>query len=59
MLLSGIYWKIFLYNCHFHVITDCKSLLNWQTIFTKNGPTMIRKLQELSTFNFTIQHISG
>ena len=53
------YWKIFLYNCHFHVITDCKSLLNWQTIFTKNNPTMIRKLQELSTFNFTIQHISG
>ena len=53
------YWKVFLFNCRFRVITDCKSLLNWETIFAKNNPTMVRKLQELSTFNFTIQHISG
>ena len=49
----------YLYNCNFHVFTDCKSLLNWQTIFSKNNPTMIRKLQELSTLRFTIRHISG
>ena len=53
------HWKLFLYNTHFRIVTDCKSLLNWQTIFSKNNPTMIRKLQELSTFRFDIQHISG
>ena len=53
------HWKLFLYNTHFRIVTDCKSLLNWQTIFSKNNPTMIRKFQELSTFRFDIQHKSG
>ena len=51
------YCKMFLYNCHFHIITDCKSLLNWQTIFAQNNTAIICKLQELYTFNFSISQV--
>ena len=42
----------------FVVKTDCKSLLNLDSIF-KNTPTMIRRFEQLSQYNFIIEHIAG
>ena len=53
------HWSVYLRGARsFRVVTDCKSLLNLDTIF-KTSPTMIRRFQELANFNFTIEHISG
>ena len=42
----------------FVVKTDCKSFLNLDSIF-KNSPTMIRRFEQLSQYNFVIEHIAG
>ena len=53
------HWAVYLRGAKtFKVITDCKSLLHLDTIFKAN-PTMIRRLQELAAFNFTMHHIEG
>ena len=44
---------------HFVVITDCLPLLNITTIFSKMSTSVIRKLQELANYKFTIRHKSG
>ena len=44
---------------NFTVITDCLPLLNITTIFSKMSSSVIRKLQELANYTFTMKHISG
>ena len=53
------HWKIYLKGTKFTVITDCASLLNLSSIFAKADPTMIRKIQKLAQYRFSIQHIAG
>ena len=43
----------------FRVITDCLPLLSITKIFSKTSSAVIRKLQYLACFKFTIHHISG
>ena len=43
----------------FKVITDCLPLLSLTKIFSKTSSAVIRKLQYLACFRFTIHHISG
>ena len=52
------HWAVYLKGARqFKVITDCKSLCNIDTIFGKNNPTLVRRLQ--ATFNFHLEHTSG
>ena len=54
------YWSIYLRGCrNFSIVTDCRPLLNITTIFSKMSSNIIRKLQFLANFRFTIRHISG
>lgn len=54
------HWSVFLKGVRqFKVITDCLSLCNLDTIFSKTNPTLVRRLQDLADFNFHIEHISG
>ena len=53
------HWRVYLQGTEFKVITDCGNLLELETIFGKNNPTLHRKIQRLANFIFTIQHISG
>ena len=54
------FWSIYVRGCkNFVVVTDCKPLLNITTIFSKMSSNVIRKLQFLANFRFTIRHISG
>ena len=41
------------------VNTDCKSLLNLDTLFSKCNSAIHRRLQELAKYHFTIKHIEG
>ena len=60
MFNSIEHWRIFLKGSPlFHVVTDCVSLLNLETLFSKTNPTLVRKLQKLAEYNFVIQHMSG
>ena len=60
MLTSIEHWRIYLKGAkRFTVITDCASLLNLDTIFSKVNPTLVRKLQRLGEYQFDIEHISG
>ena len=52
-------WKIYLKGTTFVVYTDCKSLLNMETIFSKGNDYMQRRIADLSGFKFTIKHVSG
>ena len=53
------HWDVYLRGAQtFKVVTDCKSLLNLDTIF-KNNPTMIRRFEQLSNYNFVLEHIAG
>ena len=51
------HWKVYLRGTHFTVVTDCKPILNITTIFNKMSSTVIRKLQELANYRFTLKHI--
>ena len=54
------YFKLYLKGVkQFRVITDCLPLLNITTIFSKMSTSVIRKLQELANYRFTITHVSG
>ena len=53
------HWKLLLQGGHFCVITDCKALLNLETIFKNESSFFQRRLAELSGFRFTIKHVSG
>ena len=53
------HWKVYLLGAHFTVNTDCKSLLNLDTIFSKENAYMQRRLANLSGFRFKIVHVSG
>ena len=59
MVAALLHWKRFLVSTTFKVITDCKSLLNLERIFSKTDPLMVRRFQALASFRFTIEHISG
>ena len=53
------FWEPYLKGTHFTVKTDCLSLCNIQTIFTKKDSHLRRKIQSLADYSFTIEHISG
>ena len=53
------FWEPYLKGTHFTVKTDCLSLCNIQTIFTKKDAYLRRKIQSLAVYSFTIEHISG
>ena len=59
LLATLKHWKLYLQATKFKVFTDCKALLNLQTIFSKENSYVQRRLAELSGFDFTISHISG
>ena len=53
------HWDVYLRGAKSFVVkTDCKSLLNYFTIF-KTNPTMIRRFEQLLQYSFTLEHISG
>ena len=53
------FWEPYLKGTHFKVKTDCLSLTRLDTIFSKNNPTLRRKIQALADYSFDIEHISG
>ena len=53
------HWSLYLKGCHVEVLTDCKALLNIDTIFSKGNAYMQRRIADLSGFRFTIRHVSG
>ena len=52
-------WKAYLKGTLFVCKTDCESLLNIETIFSKGNPALRRKIQTLAEYDFRIEHISG
>ena len=59
-LLAALkHYKMYLLGSYFVVKTDCKALLNLQTIFSREGAYMQRRMSMLSGFHFKIEHISG
>ena len=54
-----LHWKLYLINTKFTCITDCKSLLNWETLFSKNNDYMQRRVIDLSPYRFVLKHSSG
>ena len=53
-------WKLYIQGGkRVKIYTDCKSLLNFHTIFSKGNATMQRKLADLAGFDMEIIHISG
>ena len=59
-LLAALrHWRLFLHGRPFRILTDCRALLNLETIFNKEGSYMQRRVSELAGYNFTIEHVSG
>ena len=56
---SIMHYKIYLLATEFIVNTDCKALLNINTIFKNEGSYMQRRLSELQNFKFKIRHVAG
>ena len=54
-----LHWKIYLQGTTFKVYTDCNSLLNMETIFSKGNDYMQRRIADLSGMKFSIHHCSG
>eukprot|EP00116_Pleurobrachia_bachei_P001258 sb/3461520/ len=54
-----LHWRLYLQSNHFKIFSDCKALLNLDTIFSKDNAYMQRRLADLSGFRFTIEHVSG
>ena len=50
------HWAIYLKGTKFHVKTDCLSL---EKLFQKSNAAMIRRLIELSEYQFTLEHVAG
>ena len=60
MYNACMHFKNYLLGCEIvTVITDCKSLLNLDTIFAKGNAYMQRRLADLAGFKLKIVHISG
>ena len=59
MLAAIEHWRVYLEGTHFTVVTDCKSLLDIGTLFSKASAHQVRQLQRLAKFRFEIEHISG
>ena len=53
------HWRLYLQGAKFTVLTDCRPLLNLDTIFSKENSYMQRRLSDLAGYKFTIRHISG
>ena len=54
------HWAVYLKEARqFKVITDCRSLFNIDIIFGKNNLTLVRRLKDLATFNFPLEHTYG
>jgi hypothetical protein len=53
------FWEPYLKGTSFVVKTDCISLCRLDVIFSKNNPTLRRKIQSLADYSFRIEHISG
>ena len=53
------FWEPYLKGTTFTVKTDCLSLCQLDTIFSKGNPALRRKIQSLAEWSFNIEHISG
>ncbi|KAL5263050.1 hypothetical protein ACHWQZ_G008446 [Mnemiopsis leidyi] len=53
------HYRIYLKGAKFVIQTDCKSLLNLDTLFSKNNDYMQRRIADLSGYQFKIEHVSG
>ena len=54
-----LHWALYLKGVRFLVKTDCLSLLSLERLFAKSDATMIRRLNKLADFRFSLQHIAG
>ena len=59
MLAAIEHWRVYLQGTVFTVITDCKSLLDFQTIFSNANAHQVRQLQRLAKYRFILKHIAG
>ena len=53
------HWRIYLQGTRFVVYTDCKALLSLSKIFRNENSYIQRRLADLASFNFLIQHQAG
>lgn len=53
------HWAIFLKGTEFLVKTDCLSLVALEKLFAKSNATMIRRLNKLADYTFSLQHLAG
>ena len=59
MLAAIENWRVYLQGTKFTVITDCISLLDFQTIFSNANAHQVRQLQRLAKYRFVLKHIAG
>ena len=59
LLASLKHYRPYIHGTTFKIKTDCRALLHWETIFSKENSFITRKLAQLSGYNFTIEHVSG
>lgn len=53
------HWAIYLKGTQFLVKTDCLSLVALEKLFAKTNATMIRRLNKLADYRFSLQHLAG
>ena len=53
------HWAIYLKGTEFLVKTDCLSLVALERLFAKSNATMIRRLNKLADYRFTLEHLPG
>ena len=59
LLAAMKHWEIYLGNNQFVVKTDCKALLQWETIYNKENSFVQRRIADLAGMRFKIIHVSG
>ena len=53
------HWRPYLKGTKFRVNTDCSALTHLDSLFSKKDPTLRRKIQAISEYDFEIFHIDG
>ena len=59
LVASIEHWAIYLKGTRFRVRTDCLSLVELEKLFLKTNATMIRRLNKLVEYQFTLEHLAG
>ena len=53
------HWKLLLLGTKFMVLTDCRAILSLSKIFKNENSYFQRRLADISSYNFEIQHRAG